>query len=105
MEISKLEIGTRIYYRGDMANCEGFGEITAHNPATRFRPVTVTMRLDDGRVIEDIAPSAFGIGQYERFQLEADYEARRREGLRAFALRYSNATPEEIDRRIEALTK
>ena len=41
-------VGTRIYYRGDMANREGFGTITAYIPNARFGG-EVGITMDDGR--------------------------------------------------------
>ena len=47
MKINELEIGTKIYYRGDMANPEGFGEITelTQDKWGSF----FSTKLDDGR--------------------------------------------------------
>jgi hypothetical protein len=42
--------GTRIYYRGDMANRDGFGTVTAQFPSDRFAD-QIEITMDDGRVI------------------------------------------------------
>ena len=47
----KLEKGTRIYYRGDMANREGFGEITEIYPANKYAGEQVKITMDDEREI------------------------------------------------------
>ncbi len=45
----KLAKGTRIYYTGDMANLDGFGEITEELPAGKYAPAQVKIKMDDGR--------------------------------------------------------
>ncbi len=44
-----LTVGTKIYYRGDMANPEGFGKITKVFPAGKYSPQEAEVTLQDGR--------------------------------------------------------
>jgi hypothetical protein len=44
----KMTIGTKIYYRGDMANREGFGEIVEIIESERFGQ-DVKIKFEDGR--------------------------------------------------------
>ncbi len=52
MKLNELEIGMKIYYRGDMANSEGFGEIT-HLIHTKWGN-DFTVKLDDGREFKSV---------------------------------------------------
>lgn len=74
----ELNQGTRIYYTGDMANIEDFGSIVKINPPSRFATHgTIDMKLDDGREINGIYPSAFDPGPGRRFMTEAENKANR----------------------------
>lgn len=45
-----LEIGTKIYYTGDMANIEGFGEIIDIKDSKFYGPkADIYVKLEDGR--------------------------------------------------------
>jgi len=48
-ESVKLEVGTRIYYTGDMANNEGFGTVTKKIPEGKYNSACVNIKMDDGR--------------------------------------------------------
>lgn len=43
----RLEVGTRIYNHGDMANPSHFGTVTALIPATRFAPESLEITRDE----------------------------------------------------------
>jgi hypothetical protein len=46
-----MNIGTRIYYTGDMANQDGFGEIIAvHGPDRWYSGNCYDIRMEDGRL-------------------------------------------------------
>ena len=45
----KLEVGTRIYYTGDMANNEGFGKVVKKIPEGQYNQASVEIKMDDGR--------------------------------------------------------
>jgi hypothetical protein len=49
LERMELTKGTRIYYGGDMANDEGFGEIVEEVAPDRFYSDLVKIKMDDGR--------------------------------------------------------
>jgi len=75
MDYTKLKIGTKIYYTGDMANPEGRGKIVRITHS--FYPVEYWIKLTDGRLWEKVLPSNFkGIGR--RFWVEKEYEAERK---------------------------
>ena len=42
------KVGTAIYYRGDMANRDGFGNVVEYIPSAKWGD-DVKIRLDDGR--------------------------------------------------------
>ena len=46
----KLEVGTRIYYSGDIANSKGFGIITKKIAGGQYNPASIEIKMDDGRV-------------------------------------------------------
>lgn len=75
----KLEVGTRIYYTGDMANNEGFGTITKKIPAGKYNQACVETKLDDGR-IQKMLPELLFSPKYSgngstRFVTEEAYRA------------------------------
>ena len=75
-----LNVGTRVYYTGDMANCDGKGTVVVINPADRFCATSYKIVLDDGRVMRAIfANNFFGIGK--RFWTMAAWRANRQRGI------------------------
>ncbi len=48
-ESAAVAVGTEIYYRGDMANPEDYGEIIQILPASKHGPEQALIRTDDGR--------------------------------------------------------
>ena len=56
--MAQLTAGTRIYYGGDMANCEDFGVITAVNKDITWG-TSYDIKLDDGREIKRLSTAAF----------------------------------------------
>jgi len=83
---AELAIGTRIYYKGDMANLSGFGSVIAHREATNYSPWSVDIELEDGRKMRGIWVQNFGRGERGgyRFLLASDYEADQRRRFEAF---------------------
>ncbi len=69
------EVGTAIYYTGDVCNHPAKGEVVAHR---HFSDGTGAMdiRLEDGRECRGIHLSNFS-GPGRRFQLLSDYRAER----------------------------
>ena len=55
----KLEVGTRIYYSGDIANSKGFGIITKKIAGGQYNPASVEIKMDDGRVEKMIGEFLF----------------------------------------------
>jgi hypothetical protein len=62
-------IGTRIDYRGDMANPSDHGYVVSHQPADRFSPETCTVILDDGREWKQMQASQFGTDRLSRWRI------------------------------------
>lgn len=88
-----LEIGTRIYYGGDMANLEGFGEIVDAKANAYCDDVRV--RMDDGRdlwVPRVMFSEAYAGHGGTRFVTEAAYRAWRLRRLRECG--YGSAVPQ-----------
>lgn len=82
--MTTLNLGTRIYYTGDAANIDGFGEIVAVNPPSRFAPGgTFDVRMDDGREFRQLFPASFKPSPGRRFIPEAEYRAEREAGIAA----------------------
>lgn len=73
----KLEIGTKIYYSGDMANPDGFGEVIAIRPATKWSSEHFVILMDDERV-KTVPESNFAKGPGQRFHFEEEWQAQRR---------------------------
>lgn len=79
-----LKIGTKIHYTGDMANIEGWGEITTVK-GSKFYPVMYAIKLDDGRIFPGVLPLNFsGIGR--RFVTEKEYEQERDQKMKELDL-------------------
>lgn len=70
MTINELPVGTRIYYKGDMANADGFGSISGH-----FSPTTVNISFDDGREFKAVFASQFENSRFQRFYLADNWKA------------------------------
>ena len=70
----ELRRGQRIYYKGDMANCDGFGEIVAVRDDSW--DCHYQIRMDDGRSFW-LFSSAFEPGVGCRFMTEEDWRADR----------------------------
>ena len=74
-----MKLGDKIYYTGDMANSEGFGQIVFINPPNRWAGETYDIAFDDGRVFKGIYPEMFDAGSGRRFwPLEEWQEDRQR---------------------------
>jgi len=79
-----LQIGQRIYYTGDMANCEDTGTIIESIPADNYMPLHYTIHLDNGRVLRGVYHLMFAKERGQRFWLLEDWEADRKVKLEAF---------------------
>lgn len=90
--MANLEIGTKVYYTGDMANDEGHGTIIGE------RDGRYIVRLEDGRIFRPlpigVAKRYDGSGRY-RFVTEGAYEAWREEGRKRMMEFYYKMHPEE----------
>lgn len=75
-----LEVGTEIYYTGDMANASGFGYVGEVKRDERFGTQLV-LQLDDGRRFS-VSPMQFQPSPGRRFCTKAEWEAEREERIR-----------------------
>lgn len=79
-----IALGTKVYYKGDMANAEGFGRVTViHSRGL------VDVSMDDGRRFTRVPDVG---GQFSRFQSSDQYDAERAEklaALEAFCAKYA----------------
>lgn len=86
---ANLEVGTEVYYTGDMANVDGVGKITTVEGPDRWQSRWYTVKLDDGREMRGVMPSNFGHPEKlrgERFQVLSErkaWQAERFAALRA----------------------
>jgi len=83
-----MKIGDRIYYSGDQANCESEGTVTACFLAGKYSGEQVEIRFDQPRFEGDKMISRtdvinFGPGPGRRFWLLEEWEADRKERLKA----------------------
>ena len=81
-----LVAGEKIYYTGDAANADGFGEIVLVDSDLRFG-TQVKIKMDDGRSFW-ISPAAFVPGPGRRFMLRSEYAAERAEKIAEFERAY-----------------
>jgi hypothetical protein len=66
-------IGTEIYYTGDMANQSGFGVITAHRAGGNYGSPSMDILMEDGREMFAIHMANFGRHPGRRFWTKAEY--------------------------------
>ncbi len=83
-----MKTGDRIYYTGDLANCESEGTITACNPATKYSGESVDIQFDQPRFENDKMTSRvdvmnFNPGPGRRFWILEEWETDRRERWKA----------------------
>ncbi|MBE3126174.1 MAG: hypothetical protein IMZ57_11030 [Acidobacteria bacterium] len=81
-----LVAGEKIYYTGDMANADGFGEIVLVDSSGRFG-TQVKIKMDDGRSFW-ISPASFVPGPGRRFMLKSEADAERAERIASFNQSY-----------------
>lgn len=80
--MNKIETGSKVFYRGDMANHEGWFTVTGFRPATKYSAEHVELMEIDGEFRSKSIPTHMvdhidsGNGS-TRFVTEAAYEARR----------------------------
>lgn len=74
-----FSVGTKIYYKGDQANIEGFGEIL-----TVTETLGYTIAMEDGRVFRWIPQCLFDKNIGQRFFLLTDYLKEREEKINDF---------------------
>jgi len=91
--MTKLTVGTEIYYTGDMANHEGFGIIIKIIPGNKYGPDMAVVHLEDGR---ECTPYIMGIAdKYEghggvRFVTKKAYDIWRKTSLAEMQRRLIN---------------
>ena len=73
-----LEVGTKIYYTGDMANMDGFGEIT--NEISDRWGLRYEIAMNDGREM-CITPASFQPSAGRRFVTKEHYTKERQEKI------------------------
>lgn len=74
------KVGDKIYYTGDQANIEGFGEIVLVNSVYGG---LYDIQLEDGRLIRKIGHYMFDRSPGRRFWLLSEWEADRKEKIAA----------------------
>lgn len=100
----ELTLGTRIYYTGDMANCESAGTIIATLPATKYGPEQVRIQYDQPRFEGDtqlgvVYVSMFrGKPETRRFFLEQEWLEIQRQKMEAARKRWQDYTTERAAR-------
>ena len=90
----QLEIGTRVFNGGDMANCEHFGTITAINTSKWGTHVEITPDADSDRTKPYSVPDCVFCEKYlghggTRFVTEAAYKAFRAEQIERMQKEYA----------------
>ncbi len=89
MNTDKLKVGQKIYYTGDMANGDSFGEIIKVETISIY-PVTYTIKYEEERFEGDtkiskcILPSSFEKSPGQRFKTIEQYEEERTEKLERY---------------------
>lgn len=78
----KLTLGQRIYYTGDMANCDDCGTVVAVRPPDRWCTESYDIDLDDGRTLKGIHGLSFEPGPGRRFMPLDEYHQDRTERIR-----------------------
>lgn len=78
----KLQLDQRIYYTGDMANCEDLGTIVAVHAPTKFSVCeSYDIQLDDGRKMCKVFDISFDSSPGRRFWPLDEWTAARRKSL------------------------
>ena len=83
MKTSDITVGMTIYYRGDIANSEGFGEVTEIKESKMWSD-TIVITMDDERIfqISPIMIDEVDTGNCStKFCTIEAYEAKRKEQL------------------------
>jgi len=73
MSHDNLQVGDKVYYTGDVANLDGYGEIVARNEDPRWG-LSYDIMIDDStnvRIARGIGPGSFG-GAGCRFKVMDD---------------------------------
>lgn len=74
-DYDSLQVGDGVYYTGDMANQDGFGEVTKRDENPRWG-LSYDIGLYDGRTMRGIRPAMFH-GAGRRFREIVEYESER----------------------------
>jgi len=91
--MTKLTVGTEVYYTGDMANSDGFGIIAKIIPGNKYDPDMTVVHLEDGR---DLTPYMMGIADtYEghggvRFVTKEAYDTWRQASIAEMQQQWAN---------------
>lgn len=89
-EMTKLNVGQKIFYTGDMANQEGFGVIESIEPANKWHGECYNIKMEDGREWNKVQPVQFFKSPGQRFMTIEQYEQDRKERLERFEKQFSN---------------
>lgn len=87
--MNKIETGSKVYYRGDMANNEGWFTVTGFRPATKYSAEHVELMEVEGDFRSIVIP-AHGVAHIDsgngstRFVTEAAYNALRAKQIAEF---------------------
>ena len=92
-ESVKLDVGTRIFYTGDMANSDGFGVVTKKIPEGSYNSACVEIKMDDGREMKMLpellfSPKYSGNGS-TRFVTEKAYKEWRKASIARMRAEYA----------------
>jgi hypothetical protein len=83
------EVGTAIYYTGDIANQSGKGTVTALRPASAYGSASMDITLEDGREMRGIQMTNFGNHPGRRFWTMVEYQADRTKRIAQMEAEYA----------------
>lgn len=92
----KMQLKQKIYYTGDMANADGFGEIAAVRPAGKYGPESYDVKLEDGREFRGVYPSMFDAGPGRRFWPRDEWHADRQKKIEQMQASFKRLQAGEI---------
>ena len=81
---TNLQIGQRVWYIGDMANPQGYGEIVAIRPANKWGGLSYDILIEGERKFNGVFPNAFMKAPGRRFWTADEWEADRAARIEAF---------------------
>jgi hypothetical protein len=71
--MERLKVGDQVYYTGDRANADAFGEVTEVIPGTATAPITYVVIFENGYTMH--VQEFLFTGPGRRFMLRSEYDA------------------------------